>query len=207
MISGFKIKFFAACVICLLLCIFAMNILIQTDYFSKVTANITYDIISSEDIMFLAQERIRMKVVAPVEDNSFWLGKEKVIIQAPVSIIYGFDLNKVSMDDIIVTKKDNFLNITVEMPEYEKLSFEIDTANARILDQSANLPKLIYNRMQNKNILQEAYSQIYSIAMEEATLEGIISRDKSIRQLQEKINNNILLGILDILGIAKVTLE
>ena len=92
-------------------------------------------ILQSEPVQFLVCRKISSTVAMEKEEKSTIWGNRNGLLLAEVTVFYGFDLSKISEDDVIVRK--DFTTVKLGQPEI--LTMSVDTGSMRFFTKMSGL--------------------------------------------------------------------
>jgi hypothetical protein len=184
-------------------------IVTQTDIFSKYIHKITIEVLQSEDVLMLATKKVRIQVMSKAEEYNIFLGKEKVILLSPATVLYGFDLAKIDSSDIELSESNGIITkIIINMPPVEIISYEIDLAKIETISEEGNPLMLLKNRAVDKSIREIAEKNLKSEALKQIKeLDLEPDKESMLKKVESKIKSLLLIGVLDKVGLIEVELK
>jgi hypothetical protein len=184
-------------------------IVTQTDIFSKYIHKITIEVLQSEDVLMLATKKVRIQVMSKAEEYNIFLGKEKVILLSPATVLYGFDLAKIDSSDIELSESNGIITkIIINMPPVEVISYEIDLSKIETISEEGNPLMLLKNRAFDKSIREIAEKNLKSEALKQIKeLDLEPDKESMLKKVESKIKSLLLIGVLDKIGLVQVELK
>lgn len=183
-------------------------IVFKTDLLNKYISNTTIEMLKSEDVLYFTTTKVNLKITSYVEEKSLLLGHERVAISAPVTISYGFNLEKLSDSDIEIYSENTTKAIIITMPPLEILSVEVDLSQVSTLTQQATPLMFLKNRFANKILREEAERRLYQDANEQANALGLAPNRKAVlEKIENRLNNLLFLSLFVDTGFLSITLQ
>lgn len=138
----------------------AMNILDLSSVFGfSRTATSVLQILKSENLLFLATDRITTYVYTDIDENSLLLGNREGLLIMKVTYLYGLDLQKLTEDSL----DNNLGSITVHLPDVEMLEMSPDLSTAELYTKTSGLVWL-YDLLTGYDMQEELLHQLDSVA-------------------------------------------
>ncbi len=111
---------------------------------------LTLNILRSESMNFLVTRRLFSTVVLEKDDHSLLFGERRGLLVADVEQFYGFDLRKLTRDDI---RRDGD-RLVIRLPEPEMLGSSVDLAGMRTFTRQSGL-SLIRDKWSGRDLEEE----------------------------------------------------
>lgn len=156
---------------------------VSIEYWTKHITNATVTVLKSEDMLFLATNRITTQVVIEHESSDPILGTNNIYVIAPVRMVYGMDLNQLRESDISVHTGTDGVTISVRLPLLELLACDVDFEKQKTIEKG-NLTRILYDRLKGQNSLALAQREFRTAAETFAMETGVMpDRAQIIRRI------------------------
>ena len=142
----------------------------------------TLTILRSEELTFLATDRLVSQISVEITENSPLLGIREGVLIATVRLYYGIDLRRLGPASVSRAGRDR---LVVRLPDPEPLDFAVDPASFKYITKRSGL-NVIRDFALNKDLEAELRTRLQPHAMRFFTEQGLLPTRASVaRRLRE----------------------
>ena len=137
----------------------------------------TLTVLRSEELTFLATDRLVSQISVEITENSPLLGIREGVLIATVRLYYGVDLRRLGPASVGRAGRDR---LVVRLPDPEPLDFAVDPSSFKYITKRSGL-NVIRDFALNKDLEAELRTRLQPFAMQFFREQGLLPRGRAWR--------------------------